>query len=67
MTSPRMVADVVGYAGAIAWDTTKPNGQPRRRLETSRADELFGFAAATSLRDGLERTAAWYEQSRVAS
>jgi GDP-L-fucose synthase len=62
-----LVADVVGYEGAVTWDTTKPNGQPRRRLETSRAEELFGFAASTPLRRGLERTAAWYEDSRVAS
>ena len=55
-----LVADVVGYEGAVTWDTTKPNGQPRRRLETSRARELFGFSATTSLRAGLERTVAWY-------
>jgi GDP-L-fucose synthase len=62
-----LVAEVVGYEGDVTWDTTKPNGQPRRRLETSRAEELFGFAATTPLRRGLERTAAWYEESRVAS
>jgi GDP-L-fucose synthase len=62
-----LVAAVVGYDGAVTWDTTKPNGQPRRRLETSRADELFDFAATTPLRAGLERTATWYEQSRVPS
>jgi GDP-L-fucose synthase len=61
-----LVADVVGYHGAVTWDSTKPNGQPRRRLDTSRAQELFGFTATTALRDGLERTAAWYESARVA-
>jgi GDP-L-fucose synthase len=55
-----LVADVTGYEGEIVWDTSKPNGQPRRRLDTSRAEELFGFRARTSLREGLERTVAWY-------
>src|SRR5437764_807950 len=49
-----------GYPGEIAWDTSKPNGQPRRKLDTSRAKELFGFEARTPLRKGLERTIAWY-------
>jgi nucleoside-diphosphate-sugar epimerase len=44
----------------ITWDTSMPNGQPRRRLDTSRAKELFGFEARTPLREGLERTVAWY-------
>jgi GDP-L-fucose synthase len=55
-----LVAEVTGFDGEIAWDTSKPNGQPRRRLDTSRAEELFGFRARTSLREGLERTVAWY-------
>ena len=55
-----LVADLTGYTGQIRWDTSKPNGQPRRRLDTSRAERLFGFHARTSLRDGLERTIAWY-------
>jgi GDP-L-fucose synthase len=55
-----LVADVTGYEGEIVWDTSKPNGQPRRRLDVSRAEELFGFRARTSLREGLERTVAWY-------
>ena len=55
-----LVADVTGYAGEIVWDMSKPNGQPRRRLDTSRAEELFAFRARTSLREGLERTVAWY-------
>ena len=55
-----LVADLTGYTGQIRWDTSKPNGQPRRRLDTSRAERLFGFHASTSLRDGLERTIAWY-------
>ena len=55
-----LVAETVGYSGEIVWDTSKPNGQPRRRLDVSRAEELFGFRAATALRQGLERTASWY-------
>jgi GDP-L-fucose synthase len=55
-----LVADVTGFTGEIAWDSSKPNGQPRRSLDTSRAEELFGFRARTPLREGLEKTVAWY-------
>jgi GDP-L-fucose synthase len=55
-----LVADVTGFDGELVWDPSKPNGQPRRRLDTSRADELFGFRARTPLREGIERTVAWY-------
>jgi GDP-L-fucose synthase len=55
-----LVAEVTGFDGEIDWDTTKPNGQPRRRLDTTRAEELFGFRARTPLREGLEQTVAWY-------
>ena len=55
-----LVAELVGFAGRIVWDRAKPNGQPRRRLDVSKAEELFGFRAQTGLRDGLERTIAWY-------
>jgi GDP-L-fucose synthase len=61
-----LIADVVGYEGRIVWDTEKPNGQPRRSVDATRAHELFGFEAKTSLRDGLQRTVAWY-RSAVAS
>jgi GDP-L-fucose synthase len=54
------VADVTGFEGAIVWDTSMPNGQPRRSLDSSRAAELFGFRAQVGLREGLERTVAWY-------
>jgi GDP-L-fucose synthase len=60
------VADVTGFDGEIVWDTSKPNGQPRRSLDASRARELFGFEARTSLRDGLERTVAWYRDRDAA-
>ena len=54
------VADVTGFEGEIVWDTSMPNGQPRRSLDSSRAAERFGFKAQVGLRDGLERTVAWY-------
>jgi GDP-L-fucose synthase len=60
-----LVADLTGYTGSISWDTTKPNGQPRRRLDTTRAEAEFGFTATTGLRVGLERTVAWYRRSAV--
>jgi GDP-L-fucose synthase len=59
-----LVANVTGFEGEIFWDTSKPNGQPRRALDTSRAEQLFGFRARTPLREGIERTVAWY-RSRV--
>ncbi len=54
------IAAVTGYTGAIRWDASQPNGQPRRRLDISRARERFGFAATTSLADGLAKTVTWY-------
>jgi GDP-L-fucose synthase len=57
-----LVAEVVGFQGKIVWDTSMPNGQPRRSVDASRARELFGFEARTDLRDGLERTMAWYRE-----
>jgi GDP-L-fucose synthase len=58
-----LVAEIVGFEGEIVWDTSMPNGQPRRRLDASRAEQLFGFRAATPLREGLERTVAWYRSA----
>ncbi|MBV6502783.1 MAG: GDP-L-fucose synthase [Fimbriimonadales bacterium] len=59
------VASLVGYRGEIAWDTTQPNGQQRRQLDVSRARELFGFEARTTLDDGLRKTVEWYLTSRL--
>ena len=61
-----LVADVTGFAGRIEWDISKPNGQPRRSVDASRARELFGFEARTPLREGLERTVAWYREQAPA-
>jgi GDP-L-fucose synthase len=55
-----LVAEATGFSGEIIWDDTKPNGQPRRRLDVSRAEQLFGFRAGTPLRAGIEQTIAWY-------
>ena len=55
-----LVREATGYGGAIAWDTSKPGGQPRRRLDTSRAEALFGFRARVSLREGIARTVDWF-------
>lgn len=61
-----LTAELTGYDGEIVWDTTKPNGQPRRRLDVSRAEQLFGFRASTALRAGLERTIDWYRSHQPA-
>lgn len=58
-----LIAELVGFRGQVIWDTTKPNGQPRRCLDTSRAWELFGFRTKTDLREGLRRTIAWYREN----
>jgi GDP-L-fucose synthase len=59
----QLIADVTGFEGGITWDTEKPNGQPRRSVDGRRARELFGFEARTQLRDGIERTVAWYRSA----
>ncbi len=55
-----LVVELVGYEGEVRWDTSKPDGQPRRRVDPSRAAKAFGFEATTPLRDGLARTIEWY-------
>jgi GDP-L-fucose synthase len=55
-----LVAELTGFEGELVWDTSKPNGQPRRQLDVSRAEQLFGFQARTALRTGIERTVGWY-------
>lgn len=54
-----LIARLSGFTGEIRWDTSKPNGQPRRRLDTSKAERLFGFRAHTSFADGLRQTLEW--------
>jgi GDP-L-fucose synthase len=57
-----LIADATGFEGEIVWDTSKPSGQPRRNLDTSRAEAAFGWRAHTPLRDGIARTVAWYRE-----
>ncbi len=54
------IAELTGYGGEIIWDTSRPNGQPRRALDTRRAERLFGFRASTGLDEGLRQTIEWY-------
>jgi GDP-L-fucose synthase len=54
------IAGITGFTGRLIWDSTKPDGQPRRALDTSRAEALFGFRAKTSFDDGLRKTVEWY-------
>ena len=58
-----LIADLAGYKGSIRWDATKPDGQPRRCLDVSRARDEIGFVAGTALEDGLQRTIDWYEHA----
>lgn len=59
------IATEVGFAGELRWDSTKPDGQPRRQLDTSRAHALFGFRAGTPFEEGLRRTVDWYLTHRA--
>ena len=60
-----LIAELTGFTGEIRWDTTKPDGQPRRCLDTTRARELFGFAATTDFREGLRETIRWYQDRQA--
>jgi GDP-L-fucose synthase len=57
-----LIAKLAGFTGRIVWDTSKPDGQPRRMLDTSRAPTAFGFVAKTPFREGLHRTIDWYRE-----
>jgi len=59
-----LIARLTRFEGEIVWDTSKPNGQPRRLLDTSRAEAYFGFRAEMPFEEGLERTIAWYKENR---
>lgn len=64
-TLAELIAELTGFEGDLVWDTTKPNGQPRRALDTSKAEEHFGFRAQTSFREGLEKTVEWYRANHA--
>lgn len=58
-----MIAHLSGYKGRVEWDTSKPDGQPRRRLDTTRAEKMFGFRARVPFEEGVRRTIEWYERT----
>ena len=60
-----LIAKHTGFTGRIVWDASKPDGQPRRMLDTDRAAKYFGFVAKTSFEDGLRKTIEWYRRSRT--
>jgi GDP-L-fucose synthase len=59
-----LIANLTGFTGKIIWDTTKPNGQPRRGLDTARAWEYFGFRAQMSFEEGLRKTIDWFQSNK---
>lgn len=59
-----LISELTGYQGRIVWDSSKPDGQPRRCLDTSKAEKEFGFRAKTGFKEGLTRTIDWYEQAQ---
>jgi GDP-L-fucose synthase len=58
-----VITGLIGFEGRIRWDTTKPNGQPRRSLDVSRAIKAFGFSAQTDFMTGLRHTVEWWEST----
>lgn len=60
----KIIVEETKFKGQVVWDATKPDGQPRRCLDTTRAEHEFGFKAEVTFREGLKRTIAWYEQNR---
>lgn len=59
-----LIKDLVGYTGKITWDTTKPDGQPRRKLDVRRAEKEFGFLSTTDFEKGLKKTIQWYQSQK---
>ena len=60
----KLIAELTGFKGSIKWDASKPDGQPRRKLDTSRAEKEFGFKATTDFTEGLRKTIEWYMEQR---
>lgn len=58
-----LIAKLTGFKGIVVWDTTKPDGQPRRKLDTSKAEKEFGFVSKVSFEEGLKKTIDWYKSS----
>jgi dTDP-D-glucose 4,6-dehydratase len=57
-----LIVRLVGFKGKIIWDATKPDGQPRRCLDTTKAEKEFGFKAKTTFEEGLKKTIEWYRE-----
>jgi len=62
-----LIVELTGFKGEVAWDRTKPDGQPRRKLNVERAWKEFGFRSSTDFREGLRHTIRWYEEARTGS
>jgi GDP-L-fucose synthase len=62
-----LIVDLTGFKGTVAWDRTKPDGQPRRKLNVERAEKEFGFRSSTPFRAGLSETIRWYQGVRAGS
>ena len=60
----QMIAELSGFEGQLVWDITKPNGQPRRALDTQRAKDYFGFEAEMPFKEGLKETIKWYRENK---
>lgn len=60
-----LIAELTGFKGKITWDTSKPDGQPRRCLDVSRAKKEFGFAAKVGIKEGLQKTIEWYKKNKL--
>jgi len=60
-----LIIKLTNFKGKIVWDTSKPDGQPRRRLDTTKAEKEFGFKAKTSLEEGLMQTIEWYMKNKA--
>lgn len=59
-----LIVKLTGFKGEIIWDTSKPDGQPRRMLDTSKAEKEFGFKARTGFEEGLRKTIEWYRERK---
>jgi GDP-L-fucose synthase len=62
-----MIKELVGYEGEVEWDTSRPDGQPRRKLDVSKAKEEFGFESEITLTEGLVETIEWYKKNILRS
>jgi GDP-L-fucose synthase len=62
-----LIVELTGFKGRVVWDASKPDGQPRRMLNTNRAFQEFGFRAGTDFREGIKKTIDWYRGTRTAA